>query len=161
MHKILQLLKENARLSIQELAVLANLSEKEVEAAMKSYEATGLIKGYTTLLNESKLDDTPVHALIELKVVPKKEAGFQEIANRVMALPEVQSVYLMAGDYDLAVFVSGKSMQEVAMFVAKRLSTLDSVLSTATHFVLNKYKEDGFILEDTQVLDPRVSLKQE
>lgn len=161
MHKILQLLKENARLSIQELAVLANLSEKEVEAAMKSYETTGLIKGYTTLLNESKLDDAPVHALIELKVVPKKEAGFQEIANRVMALPEVQSVYLMAGDYDLAVFVSGKSMQEVAMFVAKRLSTLDSVLSTATHFVLNKYKEDGFILDDTQALDPRVSLKQE
>jgi DNA-binding Lrp family transcriptional regulator len=78
-----------------------------------------------------------------------------------MALDEVISVYLMAGDYDLAVFVSGKSMQEVAMFVAKRLSTLEGVLSTATHFVLTKYKEDGFILEDSKTLDPRVSLKQE
>lgn len=161
MEKLLSLLKENARLSTQELAIMLNQSEDVIKAALSAYEAQGVIKGYTTIINESKLDEAPVHALIELKVTPKKEQGFQEIADRVMALPEVDSVYLMAGNYDLAVFVKGKTMQEVAMFVAKRLSTLDSVLSTATHFVLSKYKENGQILEESQTVDPRVQLSQE
>lgn len=161
MEKLLSLLKENARLSTQELAVMLNQSEDVIMAALSAYEAQGIIKGYTTIINEAKLDEAPVHALIELKVTPKKEQGFQDIADRVMALPEVDSVYLMAGNYDLAVFVKGKTMQEVAMFVAKRLSTLDSVLSTATHFVLSKYKENGQILEESQTVDPRVQLSQE
>lgn len=161
MEKLLSLLKENARYTISELSVLLNQSEDVVEAALKAYEDNGIIKRFTTILDESKLQDIPVYALIELKVTPKKEFGFQDIADRVMALEEVESVYLMAGDYDLAVFVKGKSMQEVAMFVAKRLSTLESVVSTATHFVLSKYKEEGVILEDKKALDPRISVKQE
>lgn len=161
MDKLLTLLKENARLTPKELAVMLNQSEDVVKAALLAYEQAGVIKGYTVILNEAKIDQAPVNALIELKVTPKKEYGFQEIADRVMALEEVDSVYLMAGDYDLAVFVKGKTMQEVAMFVAKRLSTMDSVLSTATHFVLSKYKEDGFILDDRSETDIRVQLKQE
>ena len=161
MEKLLSLLKQNARTSIKELSVLLNQSEDVVEAAIRAYEMQGVLKGYTTIIDESKCEDEPVYALIELKVSPKKEVGFQDIADRVIALEEVQSVYLMAGHYDLAVFVKGKSMQEVAMFVAKRLSTLDDVLSTATHFVLTKYKEDGFILNDKKETDPRIELSKE
>lgn len=161
MEKLLTLLKENARTSIKDLAVMLNQSEDVVEAAIKAYETQGVLKGYTTIVDESKLDDAPVNALIELKVAPKKEAGFQDIADRVMAMEEVESVYLMAGVYDLAVFVKGKTMHEVAMFVAKRLSTLDDVLSTATHFVLSKYKEGGFILDDQKDIDPRIELSKE
>ena len=160
MEKLLGLLKENARYSVSELAILLNQSEDVVLAALKAYEDNGTIKRYTTVLDETKLPEIPVHALIELKVTPKKEAGFQDIADRVMALEEVDSVYLMAGDYDLAVFVHGKSMQEVAMFVAKRLSTLESVLSTSTHFVLSKYKEDGVLLDDSTKRDPRILSKE-
>lgn len=161
MEKLLSLLKENARLSLSELAVMLNQSENIVKAALTAYEQAGIIKGYTVILNESKIENAPVNALIELKVSPKKEYGFQDIADRVMALEEVDSVFLMAGDYDLAVFVKGKTMQEVAMFVAKRLSPMDSVLSTSTHFVLTKYKEDGFILESQSGVDVRSDLKKE
>jgi DNA-binding Lrp family transcriptional regulator len=150
MDNLLGLLKQNARLSIKELSVLLNQSEEVVVKALEAYEKQGIIKGYQAILNYEKLEPAPVFALIELKVQPKKEFGFQDIADRVMAFEEVDSVYLMAGDYDLAIFVRGKTIQDVAMFVAKRLSTLDSVLSTATHFVLTKYKEDGFILRDEE-----------
>jgi DNA-binding Lrp family transcriptional regulator len=158
MDNLLGLLKQNARLSIKELAVLLNQSEEVVAKALEAYEKQGIIKGYQAVLNYEKLDNAPVFALIELKVQPKKELGFQEIADRVMALEEVEDVYLMAGNYDLAVFVKGKTMQEVAMFVAKRLSTLDSVLSTATHFVLTKYKQDGVILKDEEKKELRGQL---
>lgn len=161
MEKLLTLLKQNARISVKELSVLLNQSEDVVEAAIKAYENQGILKGYTTIIDESKLENAPVSALIELKVAPKKEAGFQDIADRVMAMEEVESVFLMAGVYDLAVFVKGNSMQDVAMFVAKRLSTLDDVLSTATHFVLSKYKESGLILDNKKESDPRVELSKE
>jgi DNA-binding Lrp family transcriptional regulator len=161
MEKILSLLRNNARLSNRELAVMLGISEEEAANKIKALEKEGIIKGYLTVCNESKVDNAPVHAMIELKVVPMKELGFQDIANRVIALEAVDSVYLMAGDYDLAVFVKGKTMQEVATFVAKRLATLDSVLSTNTHFILNKYKEDGIILEDGSTQDIRSTLKSE
>ena len=161
MEKLLTLLKENARTSVKDLAIMLNQSEEAVEAAIRAYEAQGILKGYTTIIDESQLKDAPVNALIELKVAPKKEAGFQDIADRVMAMEEVESVYLMAGVYDLAVFVKGNSMHDVAMFVAKRLSTLDDVLSTATHFVLSKYKEGGFILDDKKDVDLRTELSKE
>ncbi|NTW96040.1 MAG: Lrp/AsnC family transcriptional regulator [Erysipelotrichaceae bacterium] len=161
MEKILSLLRNNARLSNRELAVLLGITEEEAAAKVKALEKEGIIKGYLTVCNESKIENAPVHAMIELKVVPMKELGFQDIANRVVALEAVDSVYLMAGDYDLAVFVKGKTMQEVATFVAKRLATLDSVLSTNTHFILNKYKEDGIILEDGSTQDIRSTLKSE
>jgi len=161
MEKILSLLRNNARLSNAELAVMLGMSEAEAAAKVKALEKEGIIKGYLTICNESKVENAPVHAMIELKVSPMKELGFQDIANRVVALEAVDSVYLMAGDYDLAVFVKGKTMQEVATFVAKRLATLDSVLSTSTHFILNKYKEDGIILEDGSTQDIRSTLKSE
>jgi DNA-binding Lrp family transcriptional regulator len=161
MEKILSLLRNNARLSNRELGVMLGISEEEAAQNVKDLEKAGIIKGYLTVCNENKISDAPVHAMIELKVVPMKELGFQDIANRVIALEAVDSVYLMAGDYDLAVFVKGKTMQEVAMFVAKRLATLDSVLSTNTHFILNKYKEDGIVLDDGSTQDIRSTLKSE
>ena len=154
MEKLLKLLKANARLTNSELAVLLDRDEALVTFQVKDLEAQGIIKGYKTLINEQKIN-AGVSALIELKVTPKKEYGFQDIADRVMQFEEVEAVYLMASDYDLAVFVRGETIQEVALFVAKRLSPLDSVISTATHFVLQKYKQDGVILDDGRKEDLR------
>lgn len=155
MEPLLHLLNQNARYSLKELSVMTGRSEETVANQIKDYEDKGIIRGYQALIDWEKVDPSPVFALIELKVSPKKDMGFQDIANRVMQLEEVQSVYLMAGDYDLAVFVKGDTMQDVALFVARRLSTLDSVLSTATHFVLNRYKQDGVIIDDSKEVDPR------
>ena len=160
MEKLLKLLKDNARLSNKELAIMLNRDEELIQSQIADLEQKGIIKGYKALINEQKVN-AGVSALIELKVTPKKELGFQDIADRVMQLPEVESVYLMAGDYDLAVFVRGESIQEVAMFVAKRLSPLESVISTATHFVLQKYKQDGVILDDTKEQDIRSQMVKE
>lgn len=160
MEKLLKLLQENARLSTKELSVMLNRSELEVQNQISELENTGVIKGYKTLINEQKIN-AGVTALIELKVTPKKEYGFQDIADRVMQFSEVESVYLMAGDYDLAVLVKGDTIQDVAMFVAKRLSPLDSVISTATHFVLQKYKQDGVILDDSKNNDIRSQMVKE
>ncbi len=160
MEKLLKLLKDNARLSTKELSVMLNRSETDVSNQISELENQGIIKGYKTLINEQKVN-AGVTALIELKVTPKKEYGFQDIADRVMQFPEVESVYLMAGDYDLAVFVKGETIQDVAMFVAKRLSPLDSVISTATHFVLQKYKQDGVILDDLKNNDIRSQMVKE
>jgi DNA-binding Lrp family transcriptional regulator len=160
MEKLLKLLKDNVRLTNKELAVMLNRDEEVIQTQITELEQNGIIKGYKALINEQKVN-AGVSALIELKVTPKKEFGFQDIADRVMLLPEVESVYLMAGDYDLAVFVRGESIQEVAMFVAKRLSPLESVISTATHFVLQKYKQDGVILDDTKEQDIRSQMVKE
>ena len=140
MDNLLNLLNENARLTNAQLAVMLNKTEKEIADAIADYERRGVIKGYRTLINWQKVDENKATALIELRVTPKRDRGFDEIANRVMQFKEVESVYLMSGGYDLAVTVTGKSMQEIAMFVARRLSPLDSVISTATHFVLTRYK---------------------
>lgn len=141
MNDLLTLLSENARLTAAQLAVMLNKTEAEVAAAVKSYEESGVIKGYKALIDWDKAPVKSASAIIELKVTPKKETGFDEIARRVMAFDEVESVYLMAGAYDFAVIVRAATIQDIAMFVAKRLSTLDSVISTATHFVLTRYKE--------------------
>lgn len=155
MEDVLKLLMQNAKLSHKEIAVLLGKSESEVETIVRKLENDGIIKGYQAIINYEKLPQVPVLALIECKVMPKAEHGFQEIADRVMLLEEVESVYLMAGNYDLAVFVKGNTMQEVANFVAKRLSTLDSILSTSTRFVLQRYKQNGVILDEKDVRDPR------
>ena len=133
MNDLLTLLSENARLTAAQLAVMLNKTEAEVAAAVKSYEESGVIKGYKALIDWDKAPVKSASAIIELKVTPKKETGFDEIARRVMAFDEVESVYLMAGAYDFAVIVRAATIQDIAMFVAKRLSTLDSVISTATH----------------------------
>ena len=117
------------------------MDKAEVEREIRELEDAGLIRGYKTVIDWEKLDNAYVSALIELKVVPQDKFGFEKIAETVMRYSEVESVYLMSGAYDLCVVVKGKTFQEVAMFVAKELATMDSVTSTATHFVLRRYKE--------------------
>ena len=158
MDQLLTLLNENARLSSAQLAVMLGRTEQEIADQIAEYEKTGVIRGYKTLVNWEKVDKNKAIALIELKVTPKRDRGFDEIAGRIMQFEEVESVYLMSGGYDLAVRVHGKSMQDIAMFVMRRLSTLDSVLSTATHFILTRYKENGVIMNPEEEQDERRSV---
>ncbi|MBQ1187300.1 MAG: Lrp/AsnC family transcriptional regulator [Clostridia bacterium] len=146
--KLLKLLAKNARYSINELAVMLGIDEQTVENEINEMENNGLIKGYKGVIDWEKLDTGAVSAIIELKVSPQADHGFEEIAKRVMTYKEVESVYLMSGGYDLCVVVRGKSFQQVAMFVAKELSTIDAVNSTATHFILRRYKELDIALCD-------------
>ena len=139
--KLLKLLNKNARLKDEELAVMTGCKEKEVHDSIAEMEKEGLIRGYKAVVDWERVDNTHVSALIELKVTPKAGLGFEEVAMKVAKYPEVESVYLMSGGYDLSVTVTGRTFQEVAMFVAKELSTIDSVISTTTHFILRRYKE--------------------
>ena len=152
---LLSLLNENARLTNAQLAVMLGKTEEEVEKEIADYQQKGIIKGYKALINWEKVDHHKTTALIELKVQPKKESGFDEIAKKIMQFSKVESVYLMSGGFDLAVMVHGDSIQDIAMFVAKRLSPLDSVLSTATHFILTRYKEGDVILTSPKEEDLR------
>lgn len=145
MDKLLKLLDTNARLTNAQLAVMMGCSEEEITAQVDDLERKGVIRAYKAVIDWEKTDRAYVTALIELRVTPKRDLGFEAIAETVMRFDEVESVYLMSGGYDLAVIVSGRTFKDVAMFVAKRLSTLDSVLSTATHFVLRRYKDDGVL----------------
>lgn len=139
--KLLKLLNKNARYSLEELATMTGRTLEEVAVDIAELEKAGVIRGYKAVIDWERLDNTYVSALIELKVTPKAGLGFEEVAKKVMKYPEVESVYLMSGGYDLCVMVKGKTFQGVAMFVAKELSTLEHVTSTATHFVLRRYKE--------------------
>ena len=143
MDKLLKLLDTDARLTNAQLAVMLDKTEAEVAAQIAAWEREGVIRAYKALIDWDKPDREYVTAIIELRVTPKRDLGFEGIAETVMRFEEVESVYLMSGGYDLSVVVNGRTFQEVAMFVAKRLSTLDSVISTATHFVLRRYKEKG------------------
>ncbi|MBQ1388226.1 MAG: Lrp/AsnC family transcriptional regulator [Clostridia bacterium] len=140
--RLLQLLQENCRYSNEELAAMLGVTETEIASAVSEFEKAGIIRGYNALINWEKVEGSEARALIELRVSPKKDKGFDEVAERIMAFDEVEGVYLMAGDYDLAVFVKGSTIQDIAMFVARRLSPLDSVLSADTHFILTKYKSN-------------------
>ncbi len=139
--KILKLLTKDARMSPAEMAAVLGLTEAEVSASLREMEKAGIIRGYKAVIDWEKTKEAYVSAIIELKVTPKAGYGFEEIAERIARYAEVEAVYLMSGVYDLSVVVKAKTFQEVAMFVAKELSTLDSVTSTATHFVLRRYKE--------------------
>lgn len=143
MDKLLSLIEKNPRLSNQEIAVMLGEDEKAVEERIRVYEETGVIKGYRAMIDGEMTDSQTVTALIEIKVHPKFEHGFDEVAQRIAQLDEVESVYLMSGGFDLCCMVTEKSFQEVAMFVASRLAPMDSVMSTATHFILKKFKEQG------------------
>lgn len=142
MDKLLRLLNENARLTDAQLATMLGISEDEVRRQVAALEKSGAIRAYKAVVDWDKTDRQLVTAIIELKVTPRRDVGFESIAQQVMAFEEVESVYLMSGGYDLSVRVNGRSFQDIAAFVAKRLSTLDSVISTATHFVLRRYKEN-------------------
>ncbi|MBR6407693.1 MAG: Lrp/AsnC family transcriptional regulator [Clostridia bacterium] len=155
MKALLKLLNENARYTNAQLAVMLGITEDEVQQQIKDLENSGVIKGYRPVINWDNARPAHLTALIELKVSPKKNFGFDEIAQKVMAFEEVESVYLMSGGYDLAVFVTGQSFQDIAMFVAKRLAPLESVLSTATHFILSRYKQSGVIMHEEPQDDRR------
>lgn len=139
--KLLKLLSKNARYSVKDLAVMTGISEDEVVAEIKEMESQGLIRGYKAVVDWERLDSAMVSAIIELKVEPQPNAGFEQIAEKVKQFSEVETVYLMSGGYDLCVIVKGKTFQEVAMFVAKQLAPMKHVVSTATHFILRRYKE--------------------
>lgn len=146
MDKLLQLLCTNSQFSTAEIATMLGEPEDYIKAQIKEYENQGIIKGYQAVVNWEKVDDSFVEALIELKVAPKRETGFDEMAQMCMSFDEVESVYLMAGVYDFALIVRGETMQDIAMFVAKKLSTIDGVLSTGTHFIMRRYKDRGMNL---------------
>lgn len=149
-NEILEILDEDNRRTPEEIAVMVGADVDDVREAIEELENNNVIVKYNTIINWDKTDREYVTALIEVKVTPQRDLGFDAIAERIYRFPEVKSVYLMSGDYDLTVMVEGKTMKEVAFFVAEKLSVLDSVLSTATHFVLKKYKIDGIILEEEE-----------
>ena len=146
MDQLLKLLRDNAALKPSQIASLLNLSEAEVAAKIKAYEADGVILGYRTILNEEKLGVDVVRAVIEVKITPEREGGFNRLAERIAKYDEVQSCYLMSGGYDLLVIVEGTNLRQVATFVSEKLATTHGVLSTATHFMLKPYKESGMLM---------------
>lgn len=148
MEEILEILKDNARISTEDLAALLGKKVKDVERAIKRYEKKGIIVRYKTVINPELLEkDRGIVALIEVKVLPQKDVGFDYIAERIYRFPEVKSCYLLSGTYDLLLIVEGKDIHTVANFVAEKLAPLESVRGTVTHFMLKKYKEDGVVLK--------------
>ena len=145
MEKLLRLLEKDARLTNAELAVMLNMEEAAVTAQIAELEKQGVIRGYKALIDWDRTDREYVTALIELRITPKKDTGFDGIAERIMKFEEVETICLMSGGFDLLVMVNGRSFKDVAMFVAKCLSSMDSVVSTATHFVLRRYKEKNVL----------------
>ncbi len=147
--EILRLIEEQARISIEALAKMVDLSAEETSNIIKELEDQKVILGYSSVIDWSKVTDTEtVTAMIDVKVTPKRGVGFDDVAQRIYRFPEVRALYLMSGAYDLSVVIEGKTMNEVARFVSQKLSTLDSVLSTTTHFQLKKYKHDGVVFSD-------------
>lgn len=147
MDTLIKLLKHNARLSCKELAAMTGMSEADVEKKIKEYEHNGIIKGYSAIVAD-EADEDNVTAFIEVKVTPKADCGFDDIAKTIMMYDEVESLTLMSGSFDLAITISGTNYKEIALFVAQRLSTIDGVISTTTHFTLKRYKEKGIFIED-------------
>ena len=144
MEEILEILEKNSRYSDKEIAIMAGKKEEEVQAAIKKYEDQNVIAGYTTLINWENTGKETVTALIQVKITPQRGVGFDKVAERIYKFPQVKACYLMSsGGFDLTVIVEGKSMKQVAMFVSEKLAVQDSVIGTATHFVLKKYKDHG------------------
>ena len=148
MKKILELLERDASLTAEQIAVMLGRDAEAVAAQIREFEEKNIIVGYKTIINWENTDSEPVSAIIELKVTPQRGEGFDEVAKRIYQYEEVASVYLMSGGYDLALIIEGKTMKEVALFVAEKLAPMEQVLSTATHFVLKKYKVDGVIINE-------------
>ncbi|MDR3318375.1 MAG: Lrp/AsnC family transcriptional regulator [Clostridiales bacterium] len=145
--EILNALSEDSRLTAERLAGITGEKTVVVAQAIEGLERAGVIVKYNTVINTEKTDKETVEALIEVRVSPEHNRGFDSIAEELYLFSEVRSLYLMSGGYDLAVFVEGRTLKEVAMFVSEKLSTIDKVLSTATHFILKKYKFEGVLME--------------
>jgi len=142
----LNLLKQNALETPENLAKMLGLTVDEVKQQIAEYEKTGVIRAYQAIVNEEKLDTSLVTTVIEVKVVPEDEGGFDRIADRISRFPEVESVYLMSGTFDLLLFIKGRTMHEAAGFVSEKLATMKNVTSTATHFMMKTYKHNGIIM---------------
>ena len=155
--QILSIIEKNSRIDIKELAVILGMPEIDVANELQKMEEEGVICGYHTLVDWEKTSIEKVTALIEVRVTPQRGQGFDNIAERIYKYPEVHAVYLISGGYDLLVTLEGKSLKEVSNFVSDKLSTLESVLSTATHFILKKYKDHGTILA-TKTTDERMKI---
>ena len=155
---ILNILTEDARIPAKKIAAMLSMDEEQVKECIADMEKSGLLVKYTAIVNSEKAEDSLVEALIEVKVTPKKKEGFDGIAQQIAAFPEVKAVYLMSGAYDLAVFVEDKTLQKVSRFVSERISTFDGVISTATHFILKKYKNEG-VLTEKEDADHRLSVQ--
>ncbi len=147
MAKLLQLLEQDCTLTPEQLASMTDMTVEDVKAAVKRYEEDKVILGYQAIVDWDRTQREAVTALIEVKVTPQRGEGFDRVAERIYQYDEVESVYLMSGGYDLIVIISGRSLREVARFVGERLSTLEDVTGTATHFILRKYKEKHVIFE--------------
>lgn len=150
MNELITLLKQNARFSNAQLSSMLGISEAEVENQIKQLEEDGIIKGYSVIVDENRVDKDMVIANIELKVTPQRDCGFDELAKTIMMYDEVESISLMSGSYDLSVTVKGNNLKSIALFVSQRLATIEGVLSTATHFVLKTYKDKGIFIENEE-----------
>ena len=156
--ELLKLIERNSRIDLKELAVLVGASEIDVVNAMEEMEKDGTICAYHTLINWEKTSIEKVTALIEVRVTPQRGQGFDSIAERIYNYPEVRSLYLLSGGFDLMVILEGKTLREVSSFVSEKLSTMETVLSTSTHFILKKYKDHGTIMADAPKEDERVGV---
>jgi len=150
MEELLDLLEQNHTLSTKQLSTMLNRPEDDIAAAITHLENEKIIVKYQTIINWEKAGVDIVTAIIEVRITPQREVGFDAIAERIYRFPEVRSLYLMSGAYDLQVIVEGKTLKEVAQFVSTKLATIDGVVSTTSHFMLKKYKEDGVIIEDKE-----------
>ena len=157
MDELLKILQANATESRENIAKMLNLSVAEVNQRIADYEKRGVIRGYQAILNEDQLNLDTVTAVIEVKVTPQREGGFNTIAARISRFPEVRSAYLMSGTYDLLLFVEGRNLREVAAFVSERLAPLEGVLSTSAHFMLKTYKRLGVLMQQ-ETSDERLSI---
>ena len=148
---LLKLLEDDARLSTEQLSVMLDTPKNEIEKKLSELEANGTILGYKAMIDWEKTDREYVTAMIVVKLSPQRDRGFDKIAEKIFNYPEVQAVYLMSGAYDLSVLIEGKTMKEVAYFVAQKLAPIESIISTATHFVLHKYKDKGVVYGYSEV----------
>ncbi len=148
--KILTILEKNARIRTDDLANIIGEDSHQVRQEVERLEAEKVICGYHTLINWDKVGQEKADAFIEVKVTPQRGVGFDQVAERIWQYPEVSSIFLVSGNCDFIVLIQGKSMREIAMFVSEKLSTIDGVLSTTTQFILKKYKQDGFVVENAR-----------
>ena len=149
-NSILRMLGENGRIAVHEIAERLGSTEKEVAAAIEKMEGEGIIIGYRAVYDESARPENAVKAIIEVKIRPEREGGFDRIARRLSKFPEVSSLYLVSGGFDLLLEIKGENLNAVAQFVSSKLATMDGVISTATHFLLKKYKESGKLMQDEE-----------
>ena len=154
-NQILKLLEDDAKLTSKQIAIMLDVPQNEVESLISEMESNGTILGYRAVVDWEKTDNESVSAMIDVKLTPQRGKGYDRVAEKIYNYPEVKSVYLMSGAYDLSVLIEGKTMKEVAFFVSQKLAPIDEVISTATHFVLHKYKDTGVLHDPALDIDER------